>query len=248
MKLLVVNDDGIDAPGIAALEVAARQFGEPIVVAPEDHHSGCGHKATTDRPLLVRTLAADRHAVDGTPTDCARLGLLHIAPDVEWVVSGINDGANLGVDIYMSGTVAAVREATLLGKRAVAFSHYRLGPQAIDWDAAAKMAIAVLRTLQQESLPAGTYWNVNFPAATPSTPAPATGHATHSGGWKDNDLPPLVFCEPDSRPLPIRFEQQGNEYHYRTDYHGRQAQARSDVEVCFSGKIAISRVALRRDF
>lgn len=246
MKLLVVNDDGIDAPGIAALEVAARQFGEPIVVAPEDHHSGCGHKATTDRPLLLRQLAPDRHAVDGTPADCTRLGLLHVAPDAQWVVSGINDGANLGVDIYMSGTVAAVREATLLGKPAVAFSHYRLGSQPIDWDAAARMAVAVLRRLQLEDLPAGTYWNVNFPAPSPSA---AASRAALPADNRDGDgLPPLVFCEPDSRPLPIRFEQRGNAYHYRTDYHGRHAQSGNDVDVCFSGKIAVSRVALRRDF
>ncbi|MCO6455773.1 MAG: 5'/3'-nucleotidase SurE [Pirellulaceae bacterium] len=231
MKLLVVNDDGISAPGIAALEAAVERFGRPVVVAPELHLSGCGHQTTTSRPLAVRRAAEHRHAVDGTPADCTRIGLLHLAPDVTWVVSGINDGSNLGVDIYMSGTVAAVREAALLGRPAVAFSQYRLRDQAIDWPLAGRMVSSVMERLLREPLPPGAYWNVNLPAVEPGS-----------------TLPEMAFCPPDLNALPVSFERQDEVFHYRADYHARHRGQGTDVDVCFSGRIAISRISLRTDW
>src|SRR5262245_18020009 len=125
MKILLTNDDGIDAPGIVTLHQIATQFGDSVIVAPHVALSGCSHQVTTDRPIRVTTLANNRHSIDGTSSDCVRIGLLQFATDVDWVLSGINDGGNMGVDVFMSGTVAAAREATLLGKKAVAISQYR---------------------------------------------------------------------------------------------------------------------------
>ncbi|MBC7817459.1 MAG: 5'/3'-nucleotidase SurE, partial [Planctomycetaceae bacterium] len=122
MKFLLTNDDGIDAPGLRLLAEIAREFGEVIVVAPDGVRSGCGHQVTNDRPLALTNVRPGEFACDGTPADCARLGLKHIAADVDWVLSGVNDGGNLGIDVYMSGTVAAVREAVLLGKPGIALS------------------------------------------------------------------------------------------------------------------------------
>lgn len=230
MKFLIVNDDGIEAPGIAALQRAAAQLGSPTVVAPAEHHSGCGHQATTTRPLALRCTAPGWHAIDGTPADCTRLGLLHVAPDSQWVLSGINDGANLGVDIYMSGTVAAVREAALLGRPAVAFSQYRRAHQAIDWQLSTEMTLAVMRRLFEETLPPGCYWNVNFPALPSGSP-----------------VPPVVLCKPDLNPLPLRYDQRDGGFHYQADYHQRPRGRGSDVEACFAGNITISQVALGSD-
>src|SRR5438046_2980116 len=109
MKLLLSNDDGIDAPGLAALLDAARDFGEPVVVAPASPQSGTSHTVTWERGVRLEPRGANRFAIHGTPADCARLGLLRLAPDAKWVLSGINDGGNLGADVYYSGTVAAVR-------------------------------------------------------------------------------------------------------------------------------------------
>src|SRR5262245_53768028 len=124
MKLLLTNDDGIDAPGLRALLAAAQPLGEPVVVAPARAHSGCSHRVTTDGPFRVAA-RPDGFAVEGTPADCVRVALHDVAPDIAWVLSGINAGGNLGADVYHSGTVAAVREAVLHGLPGVALSQYR---------------------------------------------------------------------------------------------------------------------------
>jgi hypothetical protein len=114
MKLLLTNDDGIDAPGLAALAAAAEQLGEAVVVAPLEGHSGCGHRVTTDEELTILGRGVSRFAVDGTPADCVRVALHSLAPEASHVLAGINAGGNLGADVWISGTVAAVREAVWL--------------------------------------------------------------------------------------------------------------------------------------
>src|SRR5436853_563150 len=106
MRFLLTNDDGIDAPGLSALIEAARELGEVAIVAPERTHSGCGHQVTTHGPIQLRRLAANRLAITGTPADCVRLALHSLAPDFDWVLSGVNAGGNLGADVFHSGTVA----------------------------------------------------------------------------------------------------------------------------------------------
>src|SRR5688572_15733741 len=106
MKLLLTNDDGIDAPGLALLREIAAEFGEPFVVAPDQHLSGCGHRVSTEHDLTLDDRGEGRYALSGTPADCVRVGLLHVCPDAAWVLSGVNDGGNLGVDTFLSGTVA----------------------------------------------------------------------------------------------------------------------------------------------
>ena len=114
-RILVSNDDGIDAPGLQALREAAEQFGEVTVVAPEAGLSGCSHQVTTDQPLRISLRELGRFSINGMPADCVRVGLQHLQPDTAWVLSGINAGGNLGADVHYSGTVAAVREAVLHG-------------------------------------------------------------------------------------------------------------------------------------
>src|SRR6187431_3376512 len=109
MKLLLTNDDGVDAPGLQALRGAVAQLGEMISIAPLLALSGCSHQVTTDRPLRLVSLPENRYSLDGTSADCVRIALFSVAPDAEWIFSGINDGGNLGVDTFMSGTVAAAR-------------------------------------------------------------------------------------------------------------------------------------------
>ena len=113
MKLLLSNDDGIDAPGLAALLAAARGFGEPVVVAPAGPQSGVSHMITWEKGVRLEPRGTGAFAVHGTPADCARLGLLRVAPETAWVLSGINHGGNLGADVYYSGTVAALRRLEL---------------------------------------------------------------------------------------------------------------------------------------
>ncbi len=123
MRILISNDDGYFAPGIAALAEALSVLGTVTVVAPERDRSGASNSLTLDRPLSIRTAASGFRFVNGTPTDCVHLavtGLLDELPDI--VVSGINHGANMGDDTIYSGTVAAATEGYLLGIPSIAFS------------------------------------------------------------------------------------------------------------------------------
>src|SRR6476646_7717102 len=90
MAFLLTNDDGVDAPGLAALRRAIEPFGKAVVVAPDRHLSGCSHQATTARPLELTELSTDRFALDGSPVDCTRVGLIRVAPHANWVLSGVN--------------------------------------------------------------------------------------------------------------------------------------------------------------
>jgi 5'-nucleotidase len=227
MKILLTNDDGIDAPGLAALTVAATCLGgTAVVVAPAEPHSGCGHRVTTDRPLAVDEVAPGRFRVAGTPADCVRLGLAQIVPDATLVISGINAGGNLGADIHHSGTVAAAREAALHGRAAVAASHYHRRGTTIDWNRAADWLAAVLRDLDDQlGAGRGAFWNVNLP----DLPARAA-------------LPELVECPVDPSPFALGYRQGEGGWHYESSYHERPRMAGGDIEVCFSGGIALSRV------
>ena len=227
MQFLVTNDDGIDAPGLAALVQALAGLGESLVLAPDQCHSGCSHKATTDRPLELTPLGGNRHRLDGTPTDCTRVGLTHLFPQADWVVAGVNDGGNLGADVYLSGTVAAVREAVLLGKPGIAVSQYRRRGIVPDWQRAARWTAATLQVLLERDLPAGAFWNVNLPCCD-----------------LDLEMPELVFCRLDSNPLPVSFLAEDNRLRYAGNYHERARKAGSDVDICFSGRIAVSEISL----
>jgi 5'-nucleotidase len=162
MRILISNDDGYFSPGIEALAAVAREFGEVTVVAPERDRSGASNSLTLDRPLSVRSAANGFLYVNGTPTDCVHVavtGLLEHRPDL--VLSGINDGANMGDDTIYSGTVAAATEGHLLGVPAIAFSSARKGYQHLD--AAAGVAREVIARWVRHPLP-GLLLNVNIPS------------------------------------------------------------------------------------
>ena len=133
MLLILTNDDGIEAPGLAALTASVAAMGQPLVVAPAEPQSGIGHRVTVRSALTLYQENSDRYRVEGTPADCARVALKLVAPNADWLIAGINPGANLGSDIYNSGTVAAAREAAILGYRAIAVSQYIAPDVTVDW-------------------------------------------------------------------------------------------------------------------
>jgi 5'-nucleotidase len=164
--ILVTNDDGVMAPGIRAAAAALRELGDVVVCAPDRERSAASHALTLDRPLRVDEVEPGVFAVDGTPADCTYLALLHLVPRPPALcVSGINNGYNLGSDVFYSGTVAGAVEAALRGVPAIAISLERRAPN--DFGAAAAFA----RALAQEALargagaiPASSLLNVNLPA------------------------------------------------------------------------------------
>ncbi|HUE76578.1 MAG TPA: 5'/3'-nucleotidase SurE [Longimicrobiales bacterium] len=166
MEILVTNDDGYLALGIAALVRAAEPLGDVRVVAPDREQSATSHSLTLHHPLRVRTLR-EAMVVDGTPTDCVVLAvgeLLERRPD--FVLSGINHGANLGDDVLYSGTVAGAMEATLLGIPAVAVSYTGRDPEAIEaW--VPLLTDLLRRIIGRDAFPDETLLNINLPAIPP---------------------------------------------------------------------------------
>src|SRR5438477_4636750 len=158
MKLLLTNDDGIDAAGLKALVTAAGAFGEPIVVAPAKPQSGVSHAVTWHEGVRIEPRGEKRFAIHGTPADCTRLGLLKLVPEAKWVLSGINHGANLGADMHYSGTVAAVREAVLHGWPGVALSHYRMKGVEFDWARATNWVTPILANLLAKRVEPGLFY------------------------------------------------------------------------------------------
>ncbi len=225
MTFILTNDDGIDAPGLQALLKAVN--GKGILVAPKQEWSGCGHRVTTTEAIHVEKRSETAYAVGGTPADCTRLALSHLCPDVKWVLSGINPGGNMGADAYISGTVAAVREAAFHGIPAIAVSHYRKGKLNVDWEVAARWTANVLVELFNRPPEPGCFWNVNLPHLLPGEPDPE-----------------VVFCSPSTQPLPVKYRVEGEHFYYVGDYASRDRAPGTDVDVCFSGNIAVTQLRL----
>ncbi len=228
MKLLLTNDDGIDAPGLEALHNAARELGEPYVVAPASPQSGVSHAVTWHEGVRIENRGPQRFAIHGTPADCTRLGLLHLVPDAAWILSGINHGANLGADMYYSGTVAAVREAVLHGWPGVAVSYYHKAGVEFDWPRATKWITPILRDLLGKPSEKGQFYNVNLPAVS------------------DGKEPPdIVWCPLDPNPLPLNYRhEEASGLYYAGEYSLRHRTKGADVDVCFGGRISITAVRL----
>lgn len=243
LKILLTNDDGIDAPGIRALfdsVTLAIQSDRPnesfeiVVVAPDRCRSECSHSIETSRPLSVQTLREDWHSVDGTPVDCIRVAwyAMDFRPDV--VFSGINAGANLGVNLMVSGTFAAAREARMLGIPALAASHYRRPDVQSSWDHSPVWLAETIGDFFRDALdgdrpdvPGTPLWNVNLPAVPPD----------------GVNIPPRTECLVDRCPIDRTGTiEEGGRVRFDLDFHGRPREGGRDVDQCFGGKITISKL------
>lgn len=167
MRVLLTNDDGVAAPGLLALVRAMREVAEITVVAPDEERSATSHAITLHKPLravpaAVGDTGVPAWATNGTPADCVVLALLDLlATPPDLVVSGINAGANLGMDLIYSGTVSGAVEASLFGIAAIAISV--AAPSAIQWEPAARFAARLARSVADHGLPRDTFLNVNVP-------------------------------------------------------------------------------------
>lgn len=162
MKILVSNDDGVHSPGIRTLATEMSMIANVTVFAPDRNRSGASNSLTLSRPLHVRELENGYYSVDGTPTDCVHLALTgFLQMEVDMVVSGINDGGNLGDDILYSGTVAAAMEGRFLGLPAIAFS--LVGENIQHYDSAAEVARELVLRMRDNPLPFQSILNVNIP-------------------------------------------------------------------------------------
>ncbi|MEM1369147.1 MAG: 5'/3'-nucleotidase SurE [Cyanobacteria bacterium P01_H01_bin.15] len=243
MLFALTNDDGIDAPGIAALEQAVQLASEQaasipklaaiakaktLICAPLLPHSGCSHQLTTGSSIMAEPKGKDRYAIHGTPGDCTRLAIANLAPQANWILAGINAGGNLGVDVYYSGTVAAAREAAINGYCAISISHWIRRPLKLDWEVAARWTGKILLELLAKDLPPKHFWNVNIPHLPPESPEPE-----------------IVYCSVDTEPLLLEFKQsEKTHFQYAGSYSDRPRQPGTDVDVCFNGQISVSLISV----
>jgi 5'-nucleotidase len=172
MTILLTNDDGISHPGLLAMYRELTSLGEVHVVAPETVQSATGHGITLTSPLLTQEMTIEDGftgiAVDGRPADCVKLAVSQLLPrKPDLVISGINSGANVGINVIYSGTVAAAIEAAFLGLPSIAVSLYLRKEVPTDYPAAAKRAIQVIRQILAHGLHGGQVINVNLPALGP---------------------------------------------------------------------------------
>ncbi|WP_246151398.1 5'/3'-nucleotidase SurE [Rubripirellula reticaptiva] len=240
LNILLTNDDGIDAEGLAALYKSVTAVlpntATVSVVAPDRGRSECGHSVTTGRPLVIRQHQPGWYSVDGTPVDCVRAAISTLVPKVDAVISGINAGANLGIDLLISGTFAAAREAALQRIPALAASHYRHPDVPKTWDHApdwlgetlAEFFHSVCEDAFKDD---ALLWNVNLPAVDPR-------------GTK----PSRIECGVDSHPMVRTGQLSPSERELTqklamtSEFHGRPRNAGSDVDRCFAGQITLSRM------
>ncbi len=165
-RILVTNDDGVHAPGIALLEKIARQLSDDVwVVAPETEQSGKSHSVSLTEPLRLRKIDEQRYALQGTPTDCVIVACKEVMKSnpPTLLLSGINRGANLAEDMTYSGTIAAAIEGTRRGIRSIALSQVFRGSNDVRWKTAEEHATGILRRLIETEFDPGVLMNINFP-------------------------------------------------------------------------------------
>ncbi len=181
-RLLVVNDDGIAAAGLAALVEAVTPLGEVWVVAPETDHTAGSHALTLAKPLRVREAGPRRFAIDGTPADCVYVALTHLLADQKptLVLAGINHGANLAEDVIYSGTVAAAMEGRLLGVPSIAFS--LVSRHASDFTLASAFARTLVSAALAHPVPKTMLLNVNIPGRVAPEGVRITSLGRHTYG------------------------------------------------------------------
>jgi 5'-nucleotidase len=221
--LLVTNDDGVYAPGIKALAAALGSLGTVYVVAPDREVSACAQSLTLKTPLRAERVEDRVHAVDGTPADCVNLALVKLLPRrPDLVVSGINRGANLGEDVFYSGTVGGAREGTFFGVPSIAIS---LAARAeTDYTAAASFAARLAGLVLEKGLPERTLLNVNVPPGNPSEMAiTVQGRREHEG---------TIFEGLDPRRRPYYWIEEGKD-NWHTD-------EMSDIHAIRRGLISIT--------
>lgn len=173
MRILVTNDDGINAPGLKVAEAIARTLSDDIwIVAPEQDQSGVGRALSLSDPLRARKIGEQKYAVKGTPTDCVIMAVRHLMPEPpDLVISGVNSGRNIADDLTFSGTVAAAMEATFIGIKAIALSqgyYFGDGLRNVPWQTAEALGPNLIKRLLKVELPQKTFLNVNFPNCQPA--------------------------------------------------------------------------------
>jgi 5'-nucleotidase len=238
MRILITNDDGIHAPGLAVCEEIARALSDEVwIVAPETDQSGVSHSLSLNDPLRLREVGERHFAIKGTPTDCVIMGVRHILdtpPDL--ILSGVNRGQNVAEDVSYSGTVAGAIEGTVLGVPSLALSQ-AYGPATRakpHWETARQHGPAIVRRVLAAGVPRDVLVNVNFPDCAP---AEVAGIAVTSQGKRDQEL----------LRIEARHDGRGNPYYWVGFSRKERQRPRDGTDLSALIARRISVTALRLD-
>lgn len=242
MRILVTNDDGIHAAGLAVMErIAAELADEVIVIAPEMDQSGVAHSLSVNDPLRLRKVSDTRYALKGTPTDCVIMGLRHLLEErqVDLVLSGVNMGQNLAEDVTYSGTIAGAIEGTILGVPSIALSqaygknaYGGGGRDSIRWDCAERHGAAVIRKILEAGFADDVVVNVNFP---PCAADEVAGVSATVQGRRDAQI---VRIDP-------RFDGRGNPYYWIAfGRNNHEVSPGTDLEAMAQRRISVTPLKL----
>lgn len=237
MRILITNDDGINAPGLDVLQEIAADLSDDVwLVAPETDQSGAAHSLTLHEPLRLRKLEERTFAVKGTPTDCVIMAVRHLLkedpPDL--ILSGVNGGQNMADDVTYSGTVAGAIEGTLLGIRSVAFSLATGFDNSgkIRWETPMSHGAKLLRRLLNASWPADVLLNVNFPDREPDD---VVATVVTRQGKRDQNL----------LRVEDRMDTRGNPYYWLGfERHRSRPPEGTDLWAVYSGRISVTPLKL----
>jgi 5'-nucleotidase len=238
MRILVTNDDGIHAPGLKICEEIARALSDDVwVIAPEHDQSGVSHSLSLNDPLRLRTIGERHYAVKGTPTDCVIMGARHVlsdkVPDI--VLSGVNRGRNAAEDVLYSGTVAAAKEACVLGIPSFALSqaHSANNKHNPFWQTAVKHGPDIVRRVLKEGIPRDVLVNVNFPDCAPGA---VKGIAASSQGKRNQQL----------LHIDARHDGRGNPYYWIAYERGLKSVVEdgTDLAALADNRIAVTPLRL----
>ncbi|ADG17952.1 5'/3'-nucleotidase SurE [Paraburkholderia atlantica] len=236
-RVLLTNDDGIDAPGLAVLEAVAGELAHEVwVVAPEHDQSGTSHSISLHSPLRVSRQGERRFGVTGTPGDCVVMGVRHLMREAppSLVLSGVNRGGNLGIETMFSGTVGAAMTGLLLGLPSFALSQVFTDRERVRWDTARTLAPGVIRQLLAIEHAAPTCLNINFPDVDAADAGPLT--PTRQGVGLVRDIEVLPEVDP-----------RGIAYHWlRFDRGPRENDADSETATVAAGRVSVTPLAFDR--
>jgi 5'-nucleotidase len=223
MRILVTNDDGINAPGLDVCAEIARSLSDDVwVVAPEFDQSGVSHSLSLNDPLRMRTVDERRFAIKGTPTDCVIMGVCHILdgkpPDL--ILSGVNRGQNAAEDVTYSGTIAGALESTILGIPAFALSqaYSAANRQNPFWETARTHGPGIIRKVLDKGIPRDVLVNVNFPDCTPDQ---VQGVAVTTQGKRDQEW----------LRIDARQDGRGNPYYWIAFSRGPRPPSRNGTDL-----------------
>ncbi len=238
MRILLTNDDGIHAPGLATLEKIARELSDDLyVVAPETDQSGVSHSVSLNAPLRLRQVGPRRFAVQGTPTDCVLMAAHHVMRDrkPDLVLSGVNHGHNLAEDVIYSGTVAGAMEGAILGVPSIALSQgFAPGARdAVSWHCAEQQGADIIRRILAQGIGADELVNVNFPARSPDS------------GRADVELTRQGRRDMNLASIEERHDGRGKPYYWIKYTRSRsEPPSGTDLEAIYNGKISITPLRL----